>query len=69
MLSNHFTTCVANNKNCSLLKKCPKCKKQIKEVNEIETLFKEIVSDIFNLRQSEKIKSPDNNRKEDAVPK
>jgi hypothetical protein len=64
MLSNQLKTCVVNSKSCSLLKKCAKCKKQIKEVNEIETLFKEIVSDIFTLRQSEKIISPDSNRKE-----
>ena len=68
MLSNQIKTCVANSKSCSLLKKCVKCKKQIKQVNEIETLFKEIVSDISVLRQSENFISPDSNRK-DAVPK
>ena len=68
MLSSQLITCVANNKSCSMLKKCPKCKKQIKDVNEIETLFKEIVSDIFVLRHSEKNISPDRVEK-NAVPK
>jgi hypothetical protein len=68
MLSNQIKTCVANSKSCSLLKKCVKCKKHIKEVNEIEKLFKEIVSEISVLRQSEKIISPTVLEK-DAVPK
>jgi hypothetical protein len=68
MLSSNLKTCVANNKSCSMLKKCAKCKKQIKEVNEIESLFREIVSDIFTLRQSEKLNPPAVLEK-DAVPK
>lgn len=61
--------CVVNDKACSLNSKCRICKKEIADINEIDKMFKEIISDIFTLRQSEKINSPDSNRKEDAVPK
>jgi hypothetical protein len=60
--------CVVGDRACSLTAKCRICKKEIADINEIDKMFKDIISDISFLRQSEKFISPDKNRKDD-VPK
>ena len=61
--------CVANNKSCSLSNKCVKCKKEMDDLKEIDKMFKDIISDIATLRQSEKNISPDRIEKNDPTPK
>lgn len=60
--------CVVGDKACTLNVKCRICKKEIADIDEIDKMFKEIISDIFVLRQSENKISPDRVEK-DAVPK